>query len=68
MILEIVVDNNYNVGTQNRREMKTTMDNIEKVSRYIIEQLVTNGEFDKETPLLSSVERTVEMFKEIDNG
>ena len=48
--------------------MKTTMDNIEKVSRYIIEQLVTNGEFDKETPLLSSVERTVEMFKEIDYG
>ena len=48
--------------------MKTTMDNIEKVSRYIIEQLVLNGEFDKETPLLSSVERTIEMFKEIDNG
>ena len=53
---------------QNRREMKTTMNNIEKVSRYIIEQLVSNGEFDRETPLLSSVERTVEMFKEIDNG
>ena len=44
--------------------MKTTVDNIEKVSRYIIEQLVTNGEFDKDTPLLSAVERTVEMYKE----
>ncbi len=44
--------------------MKTTVDNIEKVSRYIIEQLVTNGEFDKETPLLSAVERTVEMYKD----
>ena len=43
--------------------MKTTMNNLEKVSRYIIEQLALNGEFDKETPLLSAVERTIEMFR-----
>jgi hypothetical protein len=44
--------------------MKTTMDNLEKVSRYIIEQLSLNGEFDRETPLLSAVERTIEMLEE----
>ena len=44
--------------------MKTTMDNLEKVSRYIIEQLSLNGEFDRETPLLSAVERTIEMLIE----
>jgi len=44
--------------------MKTTTDNLEKVSRYIIEQLSLNGEFDRETPLLSAVERTIEMFRE----
>ena len=44
--------------------MKTTMDNLEKVSRYIIEQLSLNGEFDRETPLLSAVERTIEMLRE----
>jgi len=44
--------------------MKTTMDNLEKVSRYIIEQLYLNGEFDRETPLLSEVERTIEMLRE----
>ena len=43
--------------------MQTTMDNLEKVSRYIIEQLSLNGEFDRETPLLSAVERTIEMFR-----
>ena len=35
MILEIVVDNNYNVGTQNRREMKTTINNIDKILKNI---------------------------------
>ena len=40
------------------------MDNLEKVSRYIIEQLYLNGEFDRETPLLSAVERTIEMLRE----
>ena len=44
--------------------MQTTMDNLEKVSRYIIEQLSLNGEFDRETPLLSAVERTIEMLRE----
>jgi len=46
--------------------MKLTRDNLEKVFNYIEYQLEDEdaGEFDEETPILSAVERTIEMFEE----
>ena len=46
--------------------MKLTSDNLEKIFNYIKSQLadVDSGEFDEETPILSAVDRTIEMFKE----
>ena len=46
--------------------MKLTLDNLQIVNNYIIEQLQNdNGEFDNETDLLSAVDRTIEMLKEV---
>lgn len=47
-------------------KMKLTNDNLEKVFNYIESQLADKdaGEFDEETPVLSAVDRTIEMFKE----
>ena len=50
--------------------MELTRDNLEKIFNYIESQLEDDnggGEFDEETPILSAVERTIEMFKEILN-
>ena len=46
--------------------MKLTRDNLEKVFNYIEYQLEDEdaGEFDEETPILTAVERTIEMFEE----
>ena len=47
--------------------MKLTSNNLEKIFNYIESQLEDGdgrGEFDKETPILSAVDRTIEMFKE----
>ena len=47
--------------------MKLTSDNLEKIFNYIDSQLEDDdgrGEFDEETPILSAVDRTIEMFKE----
>ena len=47
--------------------MKLTSDNLEKVFNYIEHQLEDDdgkGEFDEETPILTAVERTIEMFEE----
>ena len=46
--------------------MKLTNDNLEKVVDYIESQLADedSGEFDEETPILSAVDRTIEMFEE----
>ena len=46
--------------------MKLTSDNLEKIFNYINSQLADadSGEFDEETPILSAVDRTIEMFKE----
>ena len=46
--------------------MKLTSDNLEKIFNYIDSQLADedSGEFDEETPILSAVDRTIEMFKE----
>ena len=47
--------------------MKLTSDNLEKIFNYIESQLEDDdgrGEFDEETPILSAVDRTIEMFKE----
>jgi len=46
--------------------MKLTSDNLEKIFNYIESQLADedSGEFDEETPILSAVDRTIEMFKE----
>jgi hypothetical protein len=50
--------------------MKLTNDNLEKVFNYIESQLADKdaGEFDEETPVLSAVDRTIEMFKENHEG
>ena len=47
-------------------KMKLTSDNLEKIFNYIDSQLADkdSGEFDEETPILSAVDRTIEMFKE----
>tara|TARA_Y100000004_G_scaffold142069_1_gene161564 strand:+ start:1188 stop:1331 length:144 start_codon:yes stop_codon:yes gene_type:complete len=46
--------------------MKLTLANLQIVNNYIIEQLQNdNGEFDNETDLLSAVDRTIEMLKEV---
>ena len=46
--------------------MELTLANLQIVNNYIIEQLQNdNGEFDNETDLLSAVERTIEMLKEV---
>jgi predicted transcriptional regulator len=52
-----------------RAKMKLTNDNLEKIVDYIESQLADKdaGEFDEETPILSAVERTVEMFEENEN-
>ena len=50
--------------------MKLTSDNLEKIFNYIESQLEDDegrGEFDEETPILSVVDRTIEMFKENEN-
>tara|TARA_R100001443_G_scaffold116798_1_gene138551 strand:+ start:890 stop:1198 length:309 start_codon:yes stop_codon:yes gene_type:complete len=46
--------------------MKLTSDNLEKIFNYIDSQLSDedSGEFDEETPILSAVDRTIEMFEE----
>ncbi len=47
--------------------MKLTHKNLKKVFDYIeskIEDENGRGEFDKETPILSAVERTIEMLEE----
>ena len=47
--------------------MKLTSDNLEKIFNYIESQLEDDdgrGEFDEETPILSAVDRTIEMLKE----
>jgi hypothetical protein len=47
--------------------MKLTSNNLEKIFKYIESQLEDvngRGEFDKETSILSAVDRTIEMFKE----
>ena len=47
--------------------MELTRDNLEKIFNYIESKLEDDnggGEFDEETPILSAVERTIEMFKE----
>ena len=51
-------------------KMKLTNDNLEKVFNYIESQLADKdaGEFDEETPVLSAVDRTIEMFKENHEG
>ena len=50
--------------------MKLTNDNLEKVLNYIESQLADKdaGEFDEKTPVLSAVDRTIEMFKENHEG
>ncbi len=48
--------------------MKLTKKNLEKVFNYIESQIEDEngrGEFDSETPILSAVERTIEMLEEI---
>ena len=46
--------------------MELTLANLQIVNNYIIEQLQNdNGEFDNETDLLSAVDRTIEMLKEV---
>ncbi len=47
-------------------DAKLTSDNLEKIFNYIDSQLADKdiGEFDEETPILSAVDRTIEMFKE----
>jgi hypothetical protein len=50
-----------------RAKMKLTSNNLEKIFNYIESQLEDGdgrGEFDKETSILSAVDRTIEMFKE----
>ena len=50
--------------------MKLTTKNLEKVFNYIESQIEDEngrGEFDKETDLLNAVERTIEMFKEVNS-
>jgi len=43
-------------------------ENLETILNYIKSQLAEDsGEFDKETPILSAVDRTIEMLKEQDN-
>ena len=40
-------------------------ENLETIFNYIESQLAEdNGEFDKKTPILSAVDRTIEMLKE----
>ena len=50
--------------------MKLTSNNLEKIFNYIDSQLADKdiGEFDEETPILSAVDRTIEMFKENHEG
>ena len=55
--------------TLQRKEkgMKLTHKNLEKVFDYIESQIEDEngrGEFDEETPILSAVERTIEMLEE----
>ena len=49
--------------------MKLTHKNLEKIFNYIESQIEDEngrGEFDEETPILSAVERTIEMLKEVE--
>ena len=50
MIVEIVVHNNYNVGTQNRREMNTTINNIDKILKNIEDNKNKSTSFVCKTP------------------
>ena len=50
--------------------MKLNRENLEKIFNYIESQIEDEngrGEFDEETPILSAVERTIEMLKEVNN-
>jgi|TARA_X000001388_G_scaffold38611_1_gene27233 hypothetical protein len=58
---------NLEIDIKRRTKMKLTSDNLKKIFNYIESQLEDDdgrGEFDEETPILSAVDRTIEMFKE----
>ena len=46
--------------------MELIKENLEKIFNFIDNQISdVNGEFDEETSILTAVERTIEMFKEV---
>ena len=46
--------------------MELNKENLEKIFNFIDSQISdVNGEFDEETPILTAVERTIEMLKEV---
>ena len=46
--------------------MELNKENLEKIFNFIDNQISdVNGEFDEETSILTAVERTIEMFKEV---
>jgi len=46
--------------------MELNKENLEKIFNFIDNQISdVNGEFDEETPILTAVERTIEMLLEV---
>mgnify|MGYP003628292428 FL=1 len=56
----------HNVARE-RDKMKLTEKNLNNVFNYIITQISDEdfGEFDEETPIITAVQRTIEMLEEI---
>ena len=50
-----------------RNKMKLTEKNLNNVFNYIITQISDEdfGEFDEETPIITAVQRTIEMLEEV---
>ena len=45
--------------------MELNRENLEKIFNFIDSQISdVNGEFDEETPIITAVQRTIEMLKE----
>ena len=47
--------------------MKLNKENLEKIFNFIDNQISdVSGEFDEETPILTAVERTIDMLEEVE--
>ena len=67
IVIKLLTCNNVIARNEERKKMKLTHKNLKKVFDYIESQIEDEngrGEFDEETPILSAVERTIEMLEE----